>query len=67
MIAMRQAVVGAALAALASLAAASLAWAHPHVWVTVRSKVAFAPDGKLGAARRPPLSLRAHGHVPALS
>lgn len=46
---MRQAVVGAALAALASLAAPSLAWAHPHVWVTVRSQVAFTPDGKVSS------------------
>jgi ABC-type uncharacterized transport system substrate-binding protein len=39
--------VGAALAGLASLAAPTVAWAHPHVWVTVRSQVAFTPDGKV--------------------
>ena len=40
---------GAAFAVLASMAAPGLAWAHPHVWVTVRSHVAFAPDGKVSA------------------
>lgn len=40
---------GAAFAVLASMAAPGLAWAHPHVWVTVRSHVAFAPDGKVNA------------------
>ncbi len=40
--------IGVALAAtLASVAAPGLAFAHPHVWVTVRSQVAFAPDGKV--------------------
>ncbi len=27
----------------------SVALAHPHVWVTVRSQIAFAPDGKVVA------------------
>jgi ABC-type uncharacterized transport system substrate-binding protein len=40
------ALVAAALTALATIGAAQ---AHPHVWVTVRSRVAFAPDGKVAA------------------
>jgi ABC-type uncharacterized transport system substrate-binding protein len=31
----------------ACLAAATPALAHPHVWVTMRSQVAFSPDGKV--------------------
>jgi len=34
------------LAALFALAPA-VAAAHPHVWVTVRSKIGFSPDGKV--------------------
>jgi len=29
--------------------ASTAALAHPHVWVTVRSQIAFAPDGKVSA------------------
>ena len=32
-----------------ALAAAAPAAAHPHVWVTVRSQLAFTPDGKIAA------------------
>ncbi len=31
------------------LAAAAPAAAHPHVWVTVQSKITFTPDGKIAA------------------
>jgi ABC-type uncharacterized transport system substrate-binding protein len=31
------------------LAAAAPASAHPHVWVTVKSQIAFTPDGKVSA------------------
>ncbi len=31
------------------LAAAAPAIAHPHVWVTVKSQIAFTPDGKVSA------------------
>ena len=34
-------------AALLALLAAAPASAHPHVWVTVRSQLDFAPDGKI--------------------
>ena len=37
---------GAALVAVL-LAAPGSAFAHPHVWVTMRSQVAFTPDGKV--------------------
>lgn len=36
-----------ALAGLSSFAAPSWAWAHPHVWVTVRSQIGFTEDGKV--------------------
>ncbi len=36
-------------AAFALLLAAAPASAHPHVWVTVRSQIAFTPDGKVSA------------------
>ena len=36
------------LAAMLALAPA-IAAAHPHVWVTVRSQIAFSPDGKVAA------------------
>ncbi len=32
-----------------SLAAATPASAHPHVWITVKSQIAFTPDGKVSA------------------
>ncbi len=41
--------IGAAFAALACFALPAAALAHPHVWVTVRSHVAFTPDGKVGS------------------
>jgi ABC-type uncharacterized transport system substrate-binding protein len=31
------------------LAAAAPADAHPHVWITVKSKIAFTPEGKVAA------------------
>jgi ABC-type uncharacterized transport system substrate-binding protein len=31
------------------LAAAAPATAHPHVWVTVKSQIAFTPDGRVSA------------------
>ncbi len=39
----------AALALAVGLAAATPASAHPHVWVTVKSEIAFSPDGKVSA------------------
>ena len=39
----------AALAALAMTAAA--ASAHPHVWVTIKSELVFAPDGSVTGVR----------------
>ena len=39
----------AALAIATGLATAAPASAHPHVWVTVRSQIAFTPDGKVTA------------------
>jgi ABC-type uncharacterized transport system substrate-binding protein len=35
------------LAAAAFACAPGLAFAHPHVWVTVRSQIGFSPDGKV--------------------
>jgi ABC-type uncharacterized transport system substrate-binding protein len=41
-----------AAAALASLAASvELASAHPHVWVTMRSELVYAPDGRVTGIR----------------
>jgi ABC-type uncharacterized transport system substrate-binding protein len=40
-----------ALTALAALAAAAPALAHPHVWVTVKAEIAYAPDGRLTGVR----------------
>ena len=37
----------AAAATWAAFAVPNSAAAHPHVWVTVRSHIAFAPDGKV--------------------
>jgi ABC-type uncharacterized transport system substrate-binding protein len=37
--------------ALALLAGADSAVAHPHVWVAVRSEVLFSPDGKITGIR----------------
>ena len=39
--------VGGIIAVLASLAVPSLARAHPHVWVKVRSQISFTPEGKV--------------------
>jgi ABC-type uncharacterized transport system substrate-binding protein len=39
----------AAVAAAAFSLAAAPASAHPHVWVTVKSQLAFTPDGNLAA------------------
>jgi ABC-type uncharacterized transport system substrate-binding protein len=41
--------IAAALAALASVAAP--ASAHPHVWVTMKSELVFAPDGSITGVR----------------
>jgi ABC-type uncharacterized transport system substrate-binding protein len=41
--------IAAALAALASVAAP--ASAHPHVWVTMKSELVFAPDGTITGVR----------------
>jgi ABC-type uncharacterized transport system substrate-binding protein len=41
--------IAAAFAGLAAFVAAAPARAHPHVWVTVRSQVAFSPDGKVAS------------------
>jgi ABC-type uncharacterized transport system substrate-binding protein len=38
-----------ALSLALGLAAATPARAHPHVWVTVKSQIAFTPDGKVSA------------------
>jgi ABC-type uncharacterized transport system substrate-binding protein len=40
-----------ALAAMACVTFASAAVAHPHVWVTMRSELIYAPDGSLTAVR----------------
>lgn len=37
------------LGALCALAAPTLALAHPHVWVTVRSQIAFDAEGKVAS------------------
>jgi ABC-type uncharacterized transport system substrate-binding protein len=37
----------AALGLALSVAAAGPVVAHPHVWVTVKSKLTFTPDGKI--------------------
>ncbi|MBV8104690.1 MAG: DUF1007 family protein [Hyphomicrobiales bacterium] len=39
----------AALGLALSVAAAAPASAHPHVWITVKSQIAFTPDGKVSA------------------
>lgn len=39
----------AAVLSLLALSVASAASAHPHVWVTVRSHIEFAPDGAVTA------------------
>jgi ABC-type uncharacterized transport system substrate-binding protein len=41
--------VAAVIGVLLALAAPTLAAAHPHVWVTVRSQIAFSPDGKVAS------------------
>jgi ABC-type uncharacterized transport system substrate-binding protein len=35
--------------ALGACLAATAAFAHPHVWVSVRSQIAFTPDGKIAS------------------
>src|SRR5262249_21040943 len=40
-----------AIVAAASIAAAGAASAHPHVWVTVKSEVVYAPDGSVTGIR----------------
>jgi ABC-type uncharacterized transport system substrate-binding protein len=35
----------------ATLAAASVAQAHPHVWVTIKSELIYAPDGSVTGVR----------------
>ena len=39
------------IAALLTLAFAAPAFAHPHVWVTMRSEVVYAPDGTITGVR----------------
>jgi len=39
------------LAAFVALAVAAPAWAHPHVWVTMRTEIVYAPDGKITGIR----------------
>jgi ABC-type uncharacterized transport system substrate-binding protein len=39
------------LLALASLVIAEPAWAHPHVWVTMKSELVYAPDGSVTGVR----------------
>jgi ABC-type uncharacterized transport system substrate-binding protein len=39
------------LAAFVALAVAAPAWAHPHVWVTMRTELVYAPDGKITGIR----------------
>jgi len=39
------------IVAAASIAAAGAASAHPHVWVTVKSEVVYAPDGSVTGVR----------------
>ena len=46
MILLARAVFAAIVTVLATIGAAQ---AHPHVWVTVRSRIAFTPDGKVAA------------------
>lgn len=41
----------AALAAVALLACAGAALAHPHVWVTARTEIVYGPDGRMSAVR----------------
>jgi ABC-type uncharacterized transport system substrate-binding protein len=42
--------VAAALAAVAMLG--TTAFAHPHVWVTVKSELVYAPDGSISGVRQ---------------
>src|SRR3982750_2774951 len=37
--------------ALAAFGCAGPALAHPHVWVTAKAEIVYAPDGKVGAIR----------------
>lgn len=38
-------------AVAAAILLAPAAWAHPHVWVTARAEILFAPDGKVTGLR----------------
>lgn len=39
------------LAVLAAVATAAAAQAHPHVWVTIKSEIVYAPDGTVTGVR----------------
>ncbi|PSC07075.1 DUF1007 domain-containing protein [Alsobacter soli] len=39
------------IASLALLAGTVAAWAHPHVWVTVKCEIVWAPDGRIAAVK----------------
>ena len=39
------------LAAFVTFVVAVPAWAHPHVWVTMRTELVYAPDGKITGIR----------------
>jgi ABC-type uncharacterized transport system substrate-binding protein len=39
------------LAVFVTLVVAAPAWAHPHVWVTMRTELVYAPDGKITGIR----------------
>ena len=44
-------ILSALLAAGATLAIPAAAWAHPHVWVTMKSELVYAPDGSVTSVR----------------
>lgn len=48
---MRSRVLHGLLPGLAAIAAAAPALAHPHVWVTVKAELVYAPDRKVTAIR----------------
>jgi ABC-type uncharacterized transport system substrate-binding protein len=48
---MNRTTIGLALAAAFALALPNSAGAHPHVWVTVKSELVYAPDGTIKAVR----------------
>jgi ABC-type uncharacterized transport system substrate-binding protein len=39
------------LVALAALSTVAPALAHPHVWVTMRTELVYAPDGRITGIR----------------